>query len=44
VGIEGVQKGKDWQPAYPNDPNLLPGTSNEIAAHGPQGEEGLGYI
>jgi DNA-binding beta-propeller fold protein YncE len=44
VGIEGVQKRKAWQPAYPNDPNLLPGTSNEVAADGPHGEEGLGYI
>jgi len=29
---------------YPNDPNLLPGTANEVAADGPEGEEGLGYI
>jgi DNA-binding beta-propeller fold protein YncE len=44
VGISGVAKRQAWQPVYPNDPNLLPGTANEVAADGPDGEEGLGYI
>jgi DNA-binding beta-propeller fold protein YncE len=35
---------KAWQPLYPDDPNLLPGTANEVAADGPEGQEGLGYI
>jgi len=44
VGITGVAQRQAWQPLYPNDPNLLPGTANEVAADGPDGEEGLGYI
>jgi DNA-binding beta-propeller fold protein YncE len=35
---------KAWQPLYPPDPNLLPGTANEVGADGPEGQEGLGYI
>jgi DNA-binding beta-propeller fold protein YncE len=44
TGISGVAQRQAWQPAYPNDPNLLPGTANEVAADGPDGEQGLGYI
>jgi DNA-binding beta-propeller fold protein YncE len=44
VGISGVGQRQAWQPVYPNDPNLLPGTANEVAADGPDGEQGLGYI
>jgi DNA-binding beta-propeller fold protein YncE len=44
VGISGVAQRQAWQPLYPSDPNLLPGTANEVAADGPDGEEGLGYI
>ena len=44
VGISGVAQRQAWQPLYPNDPNLLPGNANEVAADGPDGEEGLGYI
>jgi DNA-binding beta-propeller fold protein YncE len=44
AGISGVAQRQAWQPVYPNDPNLLPGTANEVAADGPEGEEGLGYI
>src|SRR6266496_530042 len=44
VGVAGVAQRTAWQPLYPNDPNLLPGTANEVAADGPEGEEGLGYI
>ena len=44
VGVTTVAERQAWQPLYPNDPNLLPGTANEAAADGPEGEEGLGYI
>src|SRR5215475_3128855 len=44
VGITGVAQRQAWQPLYPNDPNLLASTANEVAADGPDGEEGLGYI
>jgi hypothetical protein len=44
VAVVGVAARKSWQPLYPNDPDLLPGTRNEVAADGPEGEEGLGYI
>jgi DNA-binding beta-propeller fold protein YncE len=44
VGLVGVAARKAWQPLYPNDPDLLPGTANQVAADGPDGEEGLGYI
>lgn len=44
VGVATVAERQAWQPSYPNDPNLLPGTANEVAADGPKGEEGLGYI
>jgi len=44
VGLATVAERQAWQPAYPNDPNLLPGTANEVAADGPEGEQGLGYI
>jgi DNA-binding beta-propeller fold protein YncE len=44
VGISGVAQRQAWQLLYPNDPNLLPGTANEVAVDGPDGEEGLGYI
>ena len=44
VGLATAAERKAWQPRYPNDPNLLPGTANEVAADGPDGEEGLGYI
>jgi DNA-binding beta-propeller fold protein YncE len=44
VAVTGVAARKAWQAAYPDDPNLLPGTANEVAADGPKGEEGLGYI
>jgi DNA-binding beta-propeller fold protein YncE len=44
VGLATVAERQAWQPIYPNDPNLLPGTANEVAADGPGGEQGLGYI
>jgi YVTN family beta-propeller protein len=44
VGLGTVAERKAWQPIYPNDPNLLPGTANEVEADGPDGEKGLGYI
>jgi YVTN family beta-propeller protein len=44
VGLGTVAQRTAWQPSYPQDPNLLPGVHNEVAADGPNGEEGLGYI
>jgi YVTN family beta-propeller protein len=44
VARVGVAARKAWQPLYPNDPNLLPGTANEVAADGPNGEQELGYL
>jgi Phosphoesterase family len=44
VAVVGVAARKAWQPFYPNDPDLLPGTANEVAADGAKGEAGLGYI
>jgi len=44
VARVGVAARKAWQPLYPNDPDLLPGTANEVAADGPHGEQGLGYV
>ncbi len=44
VAITGVAARQVEQPLYPPDPNLLPGNANEVAADGPEGEQGLGYI
>jgi hypothetical protein len=44
VGLVGVDARKAWQPLYPDDPNLLPGTANEVNADGPEDQEGSGYI
>jgi YVTN family beta-propeller protein len=45
VARVGVAARKAWQPLYPPDPNLLPGTANEVAADGPgEGQQGLGYL
>jgi len=44
VAVVGVAARKAWQPLYPNDPDLLPGTANEVAADGPDGQQGLGYL
>jgi DNA-binding beta-propeller fold protein YncE len=44
VAVVGVAARKAWQPLYPNDPDLLPGTRNEVAADSEDGKEGLGYI
>jgi len=44
VAVTGVAARKAWQPLYPDDPNLLPGTANEVGADGPEGEQGAGYI
>ena len=42
VAVVGVAARKAWQPLYPNDPDLLPGTRNEVAADSEDGKEGLG--
>jgi DNA-binding beta-propeller fold protein YncE len=44
VALVGIAARKAWQPLYPNDPDLLPGTRNEVAADSEDGKEGLGYI
>ncbi len=44
VALVGIAARQAWQPLYPPDPNLLPGTANEVAADGPKGEEGMGYL
>lgn len=44
VARVGVAARKAWQPLYPPDPNLLPGTANEMEADGPGNEQGAGYI
>lgn len=44
VALTGIAARKAWQPLYPPDPNLLPGTANEMEADGPEGEQGAGYI
>jgi DNA-binding beta-propeller fold protein YncE len=44
VAVVGVAARKAWQPLYPPDPNLLPGTRSEVAADDEEGQEGLGYI
>jgi len=44
VGLVGVQARKAWQPLYPPDPDLLPGTANQVGADGPEDQENAGYI
>jgi DNA-binding beta-propeller fold protein YncE len=44
VALTGIAARKAWQPLYPNDPDLLPGTRNEVGADAEDGKEGLGYI
>lgn len=44
VGLVGVEARKAWQPLYPNDPDLLPGTANQVGADGPEDQENAGYI
>lgn len=44
VGISGIAARKAWQPLYPPDPDLLPGTRNEVGADSEDGKENVGYI
>jgi len=44
VAVVGVSARQQEQPLYPPDPNLLPGTANEVEADGPKGEHGKGYL
>jgi DNA-binding beta-propeller fold protein YncE len=48
VGLATARERVESNPIYgaqaANDPDLLPGTANEVAADGPDGEEGKGYI
>jgi len=44
VAVLGVTAREQEQPLYPPDPNLLPGPANEVAADGPDGGQGKGYL
>ncbi len=44
VGLATLPQRLAENPSYPNDPNLLPGTANEVAPDGPTGKEDMGYI
>ena len=44
VAVLGVTAREQEQPLYPPDPNLLPGPANEVAADGPNGQPGQGYL
>lgn len=48
VGLATARERVESNPIYAvqaaHDPDLLPGTANEVAADGPEGEQGEGYI
>ncbi|MBV9945752.1 MAG: hypothetical protein JOZ69_02770 [Myxococcales bacterium] len=44
VGFATSAERQAHDPINPSDPDLLPGTRNEVALDGPDGEEGAGYI
>jgi len=44
IGIEGTVGRKAAEPGYPDNDDLLPGTSNVAAPDGPQGERQQGYL
>ena len=44
VGYPTVAQRQAADPRYPNDPNLLPGTNNDAAPDGPNGQKQRGYI
>ena len=44
TGYPTVAQRQAADPRYPNDPNLLPGTNNDGAPDGPNGQKQLGYI
>jgi DNA-binding beta-propeller fold protein YncE len=44
VGLATARERQAANPLSPNDPNLLPGTSDVSEVDGPEGEAGAGYI
>jgi len=44
VGLATLAQRLAENPNYPNDPNLLPGTANEVAPDGPTGKQDMGFI
>ena len=44
VGLPGLAERQAQNPAYPNDPNLLPGVADVAAPDSPGGEAGTGYL
>ena len=43
-GLQTLADRRAGNPAYPNDPNLLPGPADVSAPDGPNGEAGAGYL
>jgi DNA-binding beta-propeller fold protein YncE len=44
VSLPGLAERQAQNPAYPNDPNLLPGVADVAAPDSPEGEAGTGYL
>jgi DNA-binding beta-propeller fold protein YncE len=44
VSLPGMAERQAQNPAYPNDPNLLPGVADVAAPDSPTGEAGTGYL
>ncbi len=44
VSLPGLAERQTQNPAYPNDPNLLPGVGDVAAPDSPEGEAGTGYL
>ena len=44
VSLPGLAERQAQNPAYPNDPNLLPGVADVAAPDSPKGEAGTGYL
>lgn len=44
VSLPGLAERLAQNPAYPNDPNLLPGVADVAAPDSPEGEAGTGYL
>jgi YVTN family beta-propeller protein len=44
VDMPTVAERQIYDPAYPNDPNLLPGLNNDNAPDGPEGQQQQGYL
>ena len=44
VGLATLAQRLAENPSYPNDPNLLPGTANEVSPDSPAGKQDMGYI